>query len=57
MPHGSLVDVVFRVFMANGNRPLSPQELGSRLDRPAETILRTLTGPRVYRGIRPFTEG
>jgi hypothetical protein len=57
MPHGSLVDVVFRVFMANGNRPLSPQELSSRVDRPAETILRTLTGPRVYRGIRPFTEG
>jgi hypothetical protein len=52
-PQGSLVDVVFRVFMANGNAPLSCQELGNRLGRPAETILRTLTGPRVYRGIRP----
>jgi hypothetical protein len=52
-PQSSLVDLVFRVFMANGNAPISCQELGSRLGRPPETILRTLTGPRVYRGIRP----
>jgi len=56
-PQGSLVDLVFRVFMANGNAPLSCQELGQQLGRPAETILRTLTGPRVYRGIRPAPGG
>ena len=56
-PQGSLVDLVFRVFMANGNSPLSCLELGQQLGRPPETILRTLTGPRVYRGIRPAPTG
>jgi hypothetical protein len=36
---------------------LTCQELGSQLGRPGETILRTLTGPRVYRGIRPAPGG
>jgi len=43
--------------MANGNAPLSCLELGQQLGRPPETILRTLTGPRVYRGIRPAPTG
>ena len=41
------------VFLVNGNAPMSAEELGARLRRPPETILRTLAGPRVYRGIRP----
>lgn len=52
--HTSLVNAVFRVFLSNGNTPLSPEELGERISRPAQMILRTLTGPRVYKGIRPF---
>lgn len=51
----SLVNAVFRVFLSNGNTPLSPEELSERIGRPAQMILRTLTGPRVYKGIRPYT--
>jgi hypothetical protein len=55
-PQTTLVDAVFRVFLANGNTPLSATKLGERLGRPAPTILKTLSGPRVYKGIRPYTE-
>ena len=51
--HMSLVDAVFRVFLANSNAPLTPTELGERIGRPAMTILRTLSGTTVYKGIRP----
>ena len=50
----ALVEAVFRIFLANGNIPMSSDELGSKLNRPPETILRTLAGARVYKGIRPF---
>ncbi len=50
-----LLDSIFRTFLANGNNPLSVQELYERLDRrPPETILRVLTKGRVYLGIRPL---
>lgn len=49
----SLVDAVFRVFLANGNMPLTPDELAERTGRPGITILRTLAGGRVYKGLRP----
>jgi len=55
-PHTALVDAVFRVFLANGNVPLSPADLAVRLGRPQETILRTLSGHLVYRGLRPILE-
>jgi hypothetical protein len=51
--HTTLVDALFRVFLANGNKPLSANELGTRTHRPATTILKTLTGAQVYKGIRP----
>lgn len=54
--HSTLVDAAFRLFLANGNAPMTAVELGDRLNRPAETILRTLTGPRVYKGLRPRLE-
>ena len=54
--HSSLVDAAFRLFLANGNTPMSAVELGERLGRPPETILRTLTGGRVYKGLRPCME-
>ena len=51
----ALVEAVFRLFLTNGNAPMSPDELGERLNRPANTILRTLAGARVYKGIRPVS--
>jgi hypothetical protein len=51
--HTPLTTAVFRVFLANGNESLSPAELQVRLHRPAETILRTIGGLRVYNGIKP----
>jgi hypothetical protein len=52
--HTTLVDAVFRTFLANGNAPMTPVELGAHLFRPPDTILKTLTGMRVYRGLRPY---
>jgi hypothetical protein len=52
----ALVDSVFRVFLSNGNKPLTPQELAELLNRPADTILRTFSGLRVYKGIRPASD-
>lgn len=51
----ALVEAVFRLFLTNGNAPLSSSELGARLKRPPDTILRTLAGARVYKGIRPYS--
>jgi hypothetical protein len=51
--HTALVDAVFRTFLANGNVAMTPVELGYHLGRPPDTILKTLTGGRVYRGLRP----
>lgn len=49
----SLVDAVFRVFLANGNQPLTSEELSAITGRPAERILSTISGLRVYQGLRP----
>ena len=51
----ALVEAVFRLFLTNGNNPLSSVELAQKLNRPPETILRTLAGARVYKGIRPYS--
>lgn len=49
----SLVEAMFRTFLKNGNEPMNAEQLAAALDRPANTILRTLSGARIYRGIRP----
>jgi len=49
----SLVNAVFRVFLANGNEPMTCGELSNITGHPPEKILRTLSGRRVYKGIRP----
>jgi hypothetical protein len=51
--HTALVDTVFRVFLVNNNSPMSPSELSIATKRTPETILKTLAGPVVYKGIRP----
>jgi hypothetical protein len=52
--HTVLVDAIFRIFLASGNRTFTPIELGERLNRQPDIILKTLAGPRVYKGIRPY---
>ncbi|HSQ25863.1 MAG TPA: hypothetical protein VLM80_01945 [Anaerolineales bacterium] len=49
----TLVDSIFRLFLANGNTPLTPEELAAQLGRDPNTILRTISGARVYKGLRP----
>jgi hypothetical protein len=53
----SLVEGIFRTFLTNGNSPLNSEELAARLSRPPVTILKTLSGPRIYKGVRPILGG
>jgi hypothetical protein len=50
--HTAVVDGVFKVLLANGNTPMTSEALGARLGKSPDIILKTLSGPRVYRGIR-----
>jgi hypothetical protein len=50
----STVDVIFRVLLKYNNQPQSPRELAAITNRSAETILKTFSGGRIYRGIRPY---
>ena len=52
----SLVESAFRVFLSNGNTQLTPVELADQLGRSPSVILQTLSGPRVYKGLRPCPE-
>jgi hypothetical protein len=52
--HTAVVEAIFRILLANGNTPMSAEELAARLNRPAETILKTIAGGRVYKGLRPY---
>nr|HMN28817.1 hypothetical protein [Caldilineaceae bacterium] len=50
-----LASAYFRVFLANNNTPLSPNELNQLLPwRSPESILHTLAGGQVYFGLRPL---
>ncbi|MBK9208550.1 MAG: hypothetical protein IPL71_09695 [Anaerolineales bacterium] len=50
----AVVEAVFRIFLINGNIPMSAEDIAKRLNRSADTILKTISGPRVYRGLRPY---
>ncbi|MBI1259718.1 MAG: hypothetical protein GC204_19805 [Chloroflexi bacterium] len=52
-PHTSVVDSIFRVFLANGNQPQTPKQIGDAIGRAPAVILKTVSGGRVYKGIRP----
>jgi hypothetical protein len=54
--HTVVVDAIFRLFLSNGNVPLTSEEIGALLQRPALTVLKTISGLRVYRGLRPYIE-
>ena len=47
-----LTNAVFRVFLANGNVPLTPIELSERVGRPAELVLKSLAQRRIYDGVK-----
>ncbi len=47
-----LIAKIFRIFLANGNQALTPAQLSEMVKRPSQTVLVTLTGPQVYKGIR-----
>ncbi len=51
--HIGLIDSVFRALLVNGNQPLNALELAEVTGRDASTILKTIGGVRIYRGIRP----
>ena len=52
----TMVDSVFKLFLINGNSPMTPDEISDKINRPSHTILKTLAGPRVYKGIRPVQQ-
>jgi hypothetical protein len=52
----TLIEAVFRTLLAAGNQPMTPIELAQRTGRSADTILQTLSGRRVYKGLRPYDE-
>ena len=56
-PRTTLVDAIFRIFLANGNMPMTPLELAQISGRAPDLILRVLTGETIYRGLRPILEG
>lgn len=49
----SAVDNVFRIFLSKGNTPMTCEELGALTGKPGDTILKLLSGTRVFMGIRP----
>jgi hypothetical protein len=51
--HTTLVDGVFRILLSNGNSPATSEELGAKLGKSPDIILKTISSGRVYKGIRP----
>ena len=51
--HTAIVEAIFRLLLKNGNSPMTAVEISEHLHRDPKHILRTLSGVRVYRGIRP----
>lgn len=49
-----LIDAVLRIFLANGNSPLTAVELGQQVHQPAEKVLRVIGRALVYDGIKPL---
>lgn len=50
----TLIEAIFRVFLSNGNQPLSPRLLAPLVGQRAEQILRMVSGKTVRKGIRPI---
>jgi len=54
--HIGLIDNVFRALLLHGNKPLSVRDLAAITGRNPNTILKTIGGSHVYRGIRPYRQ-
>ena len=50
----SVAESIFRLLLANGNAPLTAIELGEATKKDPKTVLRMLSGQRIYKGIRPL---
>ena len=49
-----IIAKVLRTFLSNGNQPLTAAALAEIVNRPVATVLATLSGPQVFKGIRQF---
>ena len=52
-PQTPLIDSIFRVFLKNNNVPLTPKEIADQIERSPTTILKTIGGMKIYKGLRP----
>ena len=52
----SLVDAIFFVLLANANKPMSARELAQNVSRDPDMVLKTISGGRIYQGIRPILD-
>lgn len=53
-PQTPLIDSIFRVFLKNNNAPLTPREIADQIERSPTTILKTIGGMKIYKGLRPY---
>jgi len=53
-PRLPLAELAFRVFLVNGNQPLTANELAARIGRKPAEVLAQLGGRAIYNGIRPI---
>jgi len=49
----TIIGVIFRVFLSNGNQPLSPRRLAPLVGQRAEQVLLVLAGKSASKGLRP----
>ena len=52
----TLLEAIFRVFLSNGNRPLTPRALAPLVGHTSEQVLRVLSGSIVRKGLRPVLD-
>ncbi len=48
---GTITDTIFRILLQRQNKSISVHEISKIINRPEETILRTIGGKRIYKGI------
>jgi len=53
-PRLPIAELAFRIFIVNGNQPLTASELAMRIGRRPAEVLAQLGGRVVYNGIRPI---
>ncbi|MFN2109041.1 MAG: hypothetical protein ACK2UI_05225 [Anaerolineae bacterium] len=52
----TLLEAIFRVFLSNGNHPLTPRALAPLVGHTSEQVLRVLSGRIVRKGLRPVID-